>query len=48
VQRVTHRDNVEDLKRIGRTIERIVLARAVKWHTEDRILVHQNKTVVFN
>jgi len=48
VQRVSHRDNVEDLKRIGRHIERIVLARAVAWHVEDRILVHQNKTVVFN
>ncbi|MCR2802356.1 formyltetrahydrofolate deformylase [Paenibacillus soyae] len=48
VQRVSHRDNVEDLKRIGRTIERVVLARAVKWHIEDRVLVHQNKTVVFN
>jgi formyltetrahydrofolate deformylase len=48
VQRVSHRDNVNDLKRIGRHIERIVLARAVSWHAEDRILVHQNKTVVFN
>ncbi len=48
VQRVTHRDNVEDLKRIGRTIERVVLARAVKWHIEDRVIVHGNKTVVFN
>ncbi|MFD0961206.1 formyltetrahydrofolate deformylase [Paenibacillus chungangensis] len=48
VQRVTHRDNVDSLKRIGRTIERVVLARAVKWHIEDRVLVHQNKTVVFN
>lgn len=48
VQRVSHRDNVNELKRIGRTIERVVLARAVKWHIEDRILVHQNKTVVFN
>ncbi|WP_235886104.1 formyltetrahydrofolate deformylase [Paenibacillus cymbidii] len=48
VQRVSHRDNVEDLKRIGRHIERIVLARAVAWHVEDRILVHHNKTVVFN
>lgn len=47
VQRVSHRDSVEDLKRIGRHIERIVLARAVKWFTEDRILVHGNKTVVF-
>lgn len=48
VQRVTHRHNVDELKRIGRTIEKVVLARAVKWHLEDRILVHQNKTVVFN
>ena len=47
VQRVSHRDDVDELKRIGRHIERIVLARAVKWHVEDRILVHQNKTVVF-
>lgn len=47
VQRVSHRDDVDDLKRIGRHIERIVLARAVSWHVEDRILVHQNKTVVF-
>ncbi len=48
VQRVTHRHNVEELKRIGRTIEKVVLARAVKWHLEDRVLVHNNKTVVFN
>lgn len=48
VERVSHRDNVSELKRIGRTIERVVLARAVKWHIEDRVIVHQNKTVVFN
>ncbi|URN92747.1 MAG: formyltetrahydrofolate deformylase [Candidatus Pristimantibacillus lignocellulolyticus] len=48
VQRVTHRDSVDHLKRIGRTIEKVVLARAIKWHLEDRVLVHQNKTVVFN
>lgn len=48
VQRVSHRDDVDELKRIGRTIERVVLARAVHWHIEDRILVYQNKTVVFN
>lgn len=47
VQRVSHLDDVNELKRIGRTIERVVLARAVKWHIEDRILVHNNKTVVF-
>ena len=48
VQRVSHRDDVEELKRIGRHIERTVLARAVVWHVEDRIIVHGNKTVVFN
>ncbi|GIO14235.1 formyltetrahydrofolate deformylase [Cohnella xylanilytica] len=47
VQRVSHRENVNELKRMGRHIERTVLARAVKWHVEDRIVVYQNKTVVF-
>ena len=47
VERVDHRHSVEDLKRIGRSIERVVLARAVSWHVEDRILIHENKTVVF-
>ena len=47
VARVTHRDSVEDLRRIGRQIERAVLARAVAWHVEDRILLNGNKTVVF-
>jgi formyltetrahydrofolate deformylase len=47
VQRVGHKDDVEDLKRIGRQVERTVLARAVAWHLEDRVLVHGNKTVVF-
>lgn len=48
VARVDHRNNVAQLKAIGRNIERAVLARAVKWHVEDRILVHGNKTIVFN
>ncbi len=47
VQRVDHRSDVEELKRLGRQIERAVLARAVKWHVEDRVLVHGNRTVVF-
>jgi formyltetrahydrofolate deformylase len=47
IHRVDHRDNVEDLKKIGRTVERNVLGRAVKWHLEDRIIVHGNKTIVF-
>ncbi|HEX6513600.1 MAG TPA: formyltetrahydrofolate deformylase [Chloroflexota bacterium] len=47
VERVDHRSTPEDLRRIGRYVERVVLARAVGWHVEDRILVHGNKTVVF-
>jgi formyltetrahydrofolate deformylase len=47
VARVTHRDTVGDLQRIGRDIERVVLARATKWHLEDRILVDGGRTVVF-
>jgi formyltetrahydrofolate deformylase len=47
VGRVTHRHSVEDLKAIGRDLERRVFSRAVRWHCEDRILVHGNKTVVF-
>jgi len=48
VGRVSHRDEVEDLKHLGRDLERRVLARAVRWHCEDRIIVHGNKTVVFS
>ncbi|MGC3999176.1 MAG: formyltetrahydrofolate deformylase [Anaeromyxobacter sp.] len=47
VGRVSHRDAVEDLKALGRDLERRVLARAVRWHCEDRVIVHGNKTVVF-
>jgi formyltetrahydrofolate deformylase len=47
VARVTHREGAEAMVRIGRDIERTVLARAVKWHLEDRVLVHGNRTVVF-
>jgi formyltetrahydrofolate deformylase len=47
VGRVTHRDEVDDLKSIGRDLERRVLVRAVRWHCEDRVIVHGNKTVVF-
>ncbi len=48
VGRVSHRDSVEDLKHLGRDLERRVLARAVRWHCEDRVIVHGNKTVVFS
>jgi hypothetical protein len=43
VARVSHRLTVEELEQIGRDIELIVLARAVRWHVEDRVLVHENK-----
>ena len=39
--------SVDTLAFLTREIERKVLARAVKWHLDDRILVHENKTVVF-
>lgn len=48
VARVSHRHSVEDLVELGRDLERQVLARAVRWHLEDRIIVHGNKTVVFS
>ncbi|WP_100332544.1 formyltetrahydrofolate deformylase [Bacillus xiapuensis] len=48
IERVTHRDQVSELKKIGQSIERRVLARAVKWHLEDRVIVHENKTIIFH
>ncbi len=47
IVRVSHRDTPEDLIRKGKDIERIVLARAVKWHLEYKVLVYSNRTVVF-
>jgi formyltetrahydrofolate deformylase len=47
VIRVTHRQTIDDLKELGASIERQVLARAVRWHLEDRVIIHENKTVVF-
>ncbi|MBI4806206.1 MAG: formyltetrahydrofolate deformylase [Desulfovibrio sp.] len=47
VAHVSHRHGVEDLKDLGRDLERQVLARAVKAHLEDRIIIDGNKTVVF-
>ncbi|QYX32693.1 formyltetrahydrofolate deformylase [Sphaerospermopsis torques-reginae] len=47
VVRVSHRDNVDDLIRKGKDLERIVLARAVRSHLQNRVLVYGNKTVVF-
>jgi formyltetrahydrofolate deformylase len=47
IVRVDHRCSVADLRRLGRHVERAVLARAVGWHLEDRVIVHENKTIVF-
>ena len=44
----SHRDAVEDLVRKGRDLEKVVLARAVRSHLDDRVLVYGNKTVVFD
>ena len=48
VIRCSHRDSIDDLTRKGRDLERIVLARAVRAHLDDRVLVYSNKTVVFD
>jgi len=48
VARVSHRDSVSDMIREGRDLERIVLARAVRLHLLDRVLVYGNRTVVFD
>ena len=47
VIRASHRHSVEDIVEKGRDVERTVLSRAVRWHLEDRVLVHGNKSVVF-
>jgi len=48
VARVTHRHSVGDLIFKGRDLEKLVLAQAVRWHLENRVLVYGNKTVVFD
>ncbi|RSM74374.1 formyltetrahydrofolate deformylase [Kibdelosporangium aridum] len=47
VIRVGHADSIPDMVRKGRDIEKVVLARGLRWHLENRVLVHGNKTVVF-
>jgi len=46
IERISHYDTPEDLVRKGNDIESIVLARAVRWHAEKRVLLNGNKTVV--
>ena len=48
VTRISHRDLPEEMVRLGRDVEKTVLSRGLRWHLEDRVLVHGNKTVVFN
>ncbi|KAA2264884.1 formyltetrahydrofolate deformylase [Solihabitans fulvus] len=47
VIRVSHGDSIGDMVRKGRDIEKVVLARGLRWHLEDRVLVHGNQTVIF-
>ncbi len=47
VIKISHRDSVSDMEMKGKDLERIVLARAVRLHLENRILVHGSKTIVF-
>lgn len=46
--RVSHRDSLDDLKRKGKDLEKIVLSRAVRWYLERKILAYNNKTVIFD
>ena len=46
--RVSHRDSLEDLKRKGEDLEKLVLSRAVLWHLQRKILSYGNKTVIFD
>jgi formyltetrahydrofolate deformylase len=48
VVRVSHRDSVEEMVRQGKDVEKMVLSRGLRYHLEDRVLVHDNKTVVFD
>ena len=48
IHRVSHCHTPTDLVRFGRDVEKAVLARGLRWHLEDRVLVHGNKTVVFS
>ncbi len=48
ISRIDHADTVDDLIRIGRDVERTALARGLRWHLEDRVLLNGNRTVVFS
>lgn len=48
VIRVNHSDAIDDMVRLGKDVEKMVLARGLRYHLEDRVIVHENKTVVFS
>lgn len=48
VIRITHSNTIEDIVRLGKDVEKNVLARGLRSHIEDRVITHENKTVVFN
>jgi formyltetrahydrofolate deformylase len=48
VIRIDHGDSPEEMARLGRDIEKLVLARGLRYHAEDRVLVHDNRTIVFH
>lgn len=48
VIRVSHSQTIEDMRRLGRDVEKTVLSRGLRYHLEDRVLIHGNKTVVFD
>ena len=48
VMRVDHGDTVAEMMRLGRDVEKMVLARGVRYHLQDRVMIHGNKTVVFS
>ncbi|HAC68427.1 formyltetrahydrofolate deformylase [Pseudomonas sp. JBR1] len=48
VERVSHRDNVEDMVRLGKDVEKMVLSRGLRYHLQERVMVHGNKTVIFD
>lgn len=48
VARIQHSDSIEEMMRLGKDVENTVLSRGLRYHLEDRVLVHSNKTIVFN
>lgn len=48
IVRISHRDTVEDMVRLGKDCEKTALAHGLRYHLEDRVIIHDNKTVVFD